>query len=383
MAKHNHDKESHFIPSPFRVVTSYENAFIKAWNDNLASAVADVLKYTAKATADAIKNGVDLQKAVDDDINKAHNVGDVHPNGRWVWTEYAPGKYDWRSKKKSNTKSIADPWEIRPEVKNLKSAKECCDWLVKSGAVTRFSDISIVETEAAKAICSVIYNLHVRFKSKPIKVVAAKLKPGISMQANGGMIEINAQLFKNFDPKRYYKKSHEDYVKQYTDNIDILKSKIKRREGQLQEDGIDQSRINYLNAKIAKYKDSIKTYQEKIDTCPCWTNEYQDSVAADIAMHEFGHVLNAQCSGGCGFFRVNGGKRTAQYNKMAKVLNDKRNEVFNQYIKDKKYLSEYSTTKPAEFFAESFVAYVHKDKRLPKYVKDFFDDYFSKTEPLI
>jgi hypothetical protein len=68
---------------------------------------------------------------------------------------------------------------------------------------------------------------------------------------------------------------------------------------------------------------------------------------------------------------------------MAKVLNDKRNEVFNQYIKDKKYLSEYSTTKPAEFFAESFVAYVHKDKRLPKYVKDFFDDYFSKTEPLI
>ena len=66
MPKHNHDKDSHFIPSPFRVVTSYENAFIKAWNDNLASAVADVLKYTAKATADAIKNGVDLQKAVDD-----------------------------------------------------------------------------------------------------------------------------------------------------------------------------------------------------------------------------------------------------------------------------------------------------------------------------
>lgn len=55
MAKHNHDKESSFIPSPFKTVTSYENAFIKAWNDNLSAAVADVLKYTAKATAEAIK----------------------------------------------------------------------------------------------------------------------------------------------------------------------------------------------------------------------------------------------------------------------------------------------------------------------------------------
>ena len=27
---HNH--KSHFIPSPFKVVTQYENAFIKVWN---------------------------------------------------------------------------------------------------------------------------------------------------------------------------------------------------------------------------------------------------------------------------------------------------------------------------------------------------------------
>jgi hypothetical protein len=31
-------------------------------------------------------------------IEKAkHQVGDIHPNGRWVWTEYAPGKFDWKS----------------------------------------------------------------------------------------------------------------------------------------------------------------------------------------------------------------------------------------------------------------------------------------------
>lgn len=55
MAK-KHDKDSHFIPSPFGVVTSYENAFIKKFNDNLSGAVAEVLKYIAKATASDIKN---------------------------------------------------------------------------------------------------------------------------------------------------------------------------------------------------------------------------------------------------------------------------------------------------------------------------------------
>lgn len=24
-------------------------------------------------------------------------VGDIHPNGRWIWREYRPGKFDWRT----------------------------------------------------------------------------------------------------------------------------------------------------------------------------------------------------------------------------------------------------------------------------------------------
>ena len=55
MAKHNHKDDSNFIPSPYRVVTSYENDFINDWNKTLAVAVSDVLKYIAKATSDSIK----------------------------------------------------------------------------------------------------------------------------------------------------------------------------------------------------------------------------------------------------------------------------------------------------------------------------------------
>lgn len=39
----------------------------------------------------------------EDIIEKAvqRKVGDMHPNGKWVWTEYKPGKFDWRPPKKN------------------------------------------------------------------------------------------------------------------------------------------------------------------------------------------------------------------------------------------------------------------------------------------
>lgn len=41
-----------------------------------------------------------IEKSFDNEIEKAkHQVGEVHPNGKWIWTEYAPGKFDWKSKK--------------------------------------------------------------------------------------------------------------------------------------------------------------------------------------------------------------------------------------------------------------------------------------------
>lgn len=31
-----------------------------------------------------------------EEVIKARNAGDIHPNGKWVWTEYKPGHFDWR-----------------------------------------------------------------------------------------------------------------------------------------------------------------------------------------------------------------------------------------------------------------------------------------------
>lgn len=55
---------------------------------------------------DFVRSQIEKSFGVENDIEKAHNVGDVHPNDKWVWTEYAPGKFDWRNKKKEDGKSV-------------------------------------------------------------------------------------------------------------------------------------------------------------------------------------------------------------------------------------------------------------------------------------
>lgn len=51
-----------------------------------------------------------IQKACEigftgNELEKAHKVGDIHPNGKWVWTQLPSGKYDWRVIKKTGASS--------------------------------------------------------------------------------------------------------------------------------------------------------------------------------------------------------------------------------------------------------------------------------------
>ena len=40
-------------------------------------------------------------------------VGDIHPNGKWAWTEYQPGKFDWRTIK--NAPKAEEPKKEEPK----------------------------------------------------------------------------------------------------------------------------------------------------------------------------------------------------------------------------------------------------------------------------
>lgn len=56
----------------------------------------------------------------------SHKVGDVHKNGKWVWTEYAPGKFDWRTIPSKKQKTGAKPknFEEKKETKKVEKASK-------------------------------------------------------------------------------------------------------------------------------------------------------------------------------------------------------------------------------------------------------------------
>lgn len=60
-----------------------------------------ILKHR-QAVAENIEKSLQIGYTESDDFEKAHSVGDVHPNGKWVWTKLPSGKYDWRVIKKTS-----------------------------------------------------------------------------------------------------------------------------------------------------------------------------------------------------------------------------------------------------------------------------------------
>lgn len=75
--------------------------------DRSTHSFSKVKKYVPKnKKLQGVKLNIKISKSEENDLEKAHQVGDIHPqNPNWVWTEYAPGKFDWRTNKKKENKS--------------------------------------------------------------------------------------------------------------------------------------------------------------------------------------------------------------------------------------------------------------------------------------
>ena len=357
-------KDSHFIPSPFKAVNQYEDQFVKEWNESAAKAVAELLKYIAAATAYAIKNN-DFQTT---EFEKAHNVGDIHPNGLWVWSEYRPGKFDWRVMKKSKKPNI---WEMNPDIDKLKTSKECQDFVSNLGYISYSSDISKADLKSAKLICSALVNLYDLIPYERIKIKMRKLKKAPMQACDGALIEINSDCFTNFNPSRYWHDTNDKYLANNKRSLDYINDTIK------------STLKNNPKADVRKLTQTRDKLAETIAKCPRWTYGDEYTLAADIVLHELGHILNSQCSGACGHHKqpIYATSHTKAEISTHIQLNAERDSIYKKYCNENRVISEYSTTKPAEFFAECFVAWLHKDKGLPKYVSDYYDKYFSQTTP--
>lgn len=60
----------------------------------------DIIKHR-QAVEEQIQKGFEVGFTGSDDLEKAHKVGDIHPNGKWVWTQLPSGRFDWRVIKKT------------------------------------------------------------------------------------------------------------------------------------------------------------------------------------------------------------------------------------------------------------------------------------------
>lgn len=62
-----------------------------------------------------------IAKSFDDDFCKAHNHGDLHPNGKWYWESSANGgKGDWRTIKKTAAPSVSiTPKDVYNDIQGL------------------------------------------------------------------------------------------------------------------------------------------------------------------------------------------------------------------------------------------------------------------------
>lgn len=367
--KHSHG----LLKSPYKVVNSYENEFVADWNRNTAEAVAKLLHYIAGATASAIKQ-YSPEEVIEDTIEKGKwTIGDTFTRHgityRCTGFSQNTGRPTWSRIDKGSKK--VQIWEMDPVIDKFKTTKECQDYVMKLGYMSYSSDITTADLKTAKLVCSAMVHLHEFIPFECIKVRMKKLRNATMQACNGEWIEINSNYFTNFDPDKYYKRTNEGYV---ANNKKSLDNVIKNINITLQKyPGVDVS-------KLVKKRDQL---ERLVKGCKRWTYGDKETLAADIFLHEMGHILNAQCTGACGHWKTYTyqSNHTAQEQVLHQQLNDERDRIFRKYKKEETIISEYSTTKGVEFFAEAFVAWLHKDKQLPKYVSDYLDKYFKQTTP--
>lgn len=90
----------------------------------------EVTKNNDVATSEQAAETTETSNAVENTPKKRttkskHKVGDLHPTNDWAWTEYAPGKFDWRTNKHDNPeKSIVRSENAIWEQISLKTRKE-------------------------------------------------------------------------------------------------------------------------------------------------------------------------------------------------------------------------------------------------------------------
>jgi hypothetical protein len=199
------------------------------------------------------------------------------------------------------------------------------------------------------------------------------------------------KFFSKAAMKKNYKASVTDYTKRWNESLKTVESNIKILEGEIKNQkellvmsDSDLAKLGLTEGRVKQnivFTDNQLSNQLRQKTKILETKKlfnrhnvvYEGKEYESVVIHELGHVLHGQKSKGLRYGNPNVEQRQ---------LNSHLNRLFDKAKKsgDIGNISEYSMTNEREFFAETFTMYEFKDKNLPSYMKDYFDDYFEKTK---
>lgn len=96
-----------FISDKDNEIDQYELWCIAKSRYDQLNAANEVAENNDEATSEQAAETTETPKAIRNTpkqraTKSKHEVGDLHPTKDWVWTEYAPGKFDWRTNKHDN-----------------------------------------------------------------------------------------------------------------------------------------------------------------------------------------------------------------------------------------------------------------------------------------
>lgn len=161
----------------------------------------------------------DIEKSEIDDIEKAHNPGDIHPNGKWEWRK-TPTGYDWRvikkDKKHSESQGSGDSEEKNEKSKNefINSFKEA-----RTEVLNKIIDGSIQATDREKQLAKKIINDRKKVNHVDVSKLTANEKQMIDKVVDRGYKILNSKY--NDKDKMSLKKTPQGNWRCYYDGKDI------------------------------------------------------------------------------------------------------------------------------------------------------------------
>jgi hypothetical protein len=259
-------------------------------------------------------------------------------------------------------------YETKPaKFEKAKSIKEAEQYLIDNNIAKEVS-FTGANLDTLNEVNKTFTDLTTEFKIRPLEKLNNSIKKATTnAHANGEIIEFNKKYLSK--PRKEYKFDANER-KQLKDTLEVF-LKAKQDKPELFT-GISTASIKNRKT-LANLEEGVKFSR--------WGTSGGDVVRTTT--HEFAHVLERQYLNninGIKASKVNVNHKLNIPNNVAQeILNDFDN-LYTKIIKsdDKYIISEYATSNKSEMFAETFTMYRYENKKLPKYIKDFFDKTLNK-----